>query len=168
MNPPVAQTWIDSPFGRLLARRSALGLSELHFPEGRPPPRPLCLPDEPAHPWFVQTHGLLARWAQFDADPALPPLDPQGTPFQEAVWRLLLQIPRGAHSDYASLAEQLGDRNKCRAVGGAVGRNPVGILIPCHRVLGRDGSLTGFGGGLPMKRQLLALKGVAWREGVNA
>lgn len=164
MNPALAQTHIDSPFGRLLARRTALGLSELHFPDGRPPAQALDLPEEPDHPWFAQTGALLAHWPRLRADPALPPLDPQGTPFQLRVWQLLREIPRGAHSCYGALAERLGDRNKCRAVGGAVGRNPIGILIPCHRVLGRDGTLTGFGGGLPMKRLLLRAEGVAWKE----
>lgn len=163
MNPLVAQTEIASPFGRLLLRRTASGLAELHFPEGRYPARPLPLPDEPAHPWFVQTRALLAQWDAYDADPELPPLDPQGTAFQRAVWQLLRGIPRGAHTHYGALAERLGDARKCRAVGGAVGRNPIGILIPCHRVLGRDGSLTGFGGGLAMKRQLLACEGVGWK-----
>lgn len=162
-SPMLAEARIASPFGMLLLRRTAKGLAELNFPEGRYPPAPLALPEEPGHPWFLQTQALLNAWADFPTDPELPPLDPQGTPFQQAVWRLLLGIPRGSHTSYGALAQQLGDARKCRAVGGAVGRNPIGILIPCHRVLGRDGTLTGFGGGLAMKCQLLACEGVGWK-----
>lgn len=162
--PFVAQTTITSPFGPLLLRRTAKGLAVLHFDAGRHPPPAMALPDEPAHPWFVRTRELVQAWAGFQQDPELPPLDPQGTVFQQQVWRLLLTIERGAVTHYGALAARLGDPNKCRAVGGAVGRNPIGILIPCHRVLGRDGSLTGFGGGLPLKRALLAAEGVSWKE----
>lgn len=161
--PFVAQAHITTPFGPMLLRRSALGLTEVNFANGRWPPKPLPLPDEPEHPWFVQTREVLARWPSLQADPELPPLDPHGTPFQRAVWNLLRHIPRGTSTHYGALAQQLGDRNKSRAVGAAVGRNPIGILIPCHRVLGRDGALTGFGGGLPLKRALLAAEGVAWK-----
>lgn len=162
--PFVAQATIASPFGSLLLRRTTKGLAVLHFESGRYAPAPMALPEEPQHPWFVRTREVLARWSHFEHDPELPPLDPQGTPFQLAVWQLLRGIARGTHTHYGALAARLGDANKCRAVGGAVGRNPIGILIPCHRVLGRDGSLTGFGGGLPLKRSLLAAEGVTWKE----
>lgn len=162
--PLVAQTLIATPFGRLLLRRTARGLAEVNFESPRWPPQPLPLPDEPDHPWFQRTRELLQAWPRLTQDPELPPLDPQGTPFQQAVWRLLLKIPRGAQTHYGAIAAQLGDPNKSRAVGAAVGRNPIGVLVPCHRVLGRNGALTGFGGGLPLKRQLLACEGVAWTE----
>lgn len=81
-----------------------------------------------------------------------------GTPFQKEVWELLQTIPYGETTSYAELARQLGRPDASRAVGAANGRNPIPIVIPCHRVIGSDGSLTGFGGGLPTKRRLLAFE----------
>ena len=86
------------------------------------------------------------------------PLAPVGTPFQKAVWQLLAEIPYGATTTYGSVAGLLGDAAKTRAVGAATGRNPIGIIIPCHRVIGADGSLTGFAGGLPTKVRLLDIE----------
>ena len=87
----------------------------------------------------------------------LPPLKPKGTPFQQKVWELLLQIPYGKICTYSDLAKQLGCKS-AQAVGGAVGRNPISILIPCHRVVGANGSLTGYAGGLEKKEFLLHLE----------
>ena len=89
------------------------------------------------------------------------PLDPQGTDYQLRVWRALREIPYGQTVTYGQLAKKLG--SAARAVGVAVGRNPVSILIPCHRVVGADGSLTGYAGGLENKKRLLRLEG-AWEE----
>ena len=86
------------------------------------------------------------------------PLDPQGTTFQLRVWRQLLDIPYGETRSYAWLAEAIGAPKAVRAVGAANGANPLAIVVPCHRVIGSNGSLTGYGGGLPMKRRLLALE----------
>jgi methylated-DNA-[protein]-cysteine S-methyltransferase len=83
------------------------------------------------------------------------PLDLNGTPFQRAVWRALLLIPYGSTWSYGKLASQIGRPNASRAVGGANHRNPVSIIVPCHRVIGGDGSLTGYGGGLWRKEWLL-------------
>lgn len=84
-----------------------------------------------------------------------------GTPFQRSVWQALLSIPRGATVSYAELARRVGRPGAARAVGRAVGANPVPLLVPCHRVVASDGGLGGFGGGLPMKRALLRQEGVA-------
>ncbi len=84
--------------------------------------------------------------------------DPVGTPFQRAVWRLLRTIPRGRTLSYGELAEKLGRPGAARAVGAANGRNPIAIIIPCHRVIGGDGTLTGYAGGLERKRKLLELE----------
>ncbi len=91
------------------------------------------------------------------------PLDPAGTPFQKAVWAQLLQIPYGHSLCYSQVAEALGQPRAVRAAANAIGRNPCLVLIPCHRVLGKDGSLTGFGGGLDMKKYLLDLEGIPWK-----
>lgn len=87
------------------------------------------------------------------------PLDLEGTAFQKQVWQNLLNIPYGETVSYGQIAERLGDPRKARPVGGAVGSNPVGIIVPCHRVIGKDGSLTGFGGGLDVKTYLLKHEG---------
>ena len=84
------------------------------------------------------------------------PLAPVGTPFQMRVWKALLEIPFAQTTSYGELATKLGDRNASRAVGLANGRNPIGIIVPCHRVIGANGALTGYGGGIERKRWLLA------------
>lgn len=89
------------------------------------------------------------------------PLAPSGTPFQLKVWRELRKIPYGKTITYAVLAHRAGNDAACRAVGAANGRNPLPIIVPCHRVIGSDGSLTGFGGGLAAKRKLLELEGAS-------
>ena len=86
------------------------------------------------------------------------PLGPKGTPFQQDVWRALTTIPYGKTVSYADIAKTIGRPDAVRAVGAANGQNPIPIVIPCHRVIGSNGSLTGFGGGLPMKRALLELE----------
>ncbi len=87
------------------------------------------------------------------------PLQPMGTLFQRKVWQALLDIPWGETRSYLDVAHAVGNPKGVRAVAQAIGKNPIGIIIPCHRVIGKDGSLTGFGGGLPMKATLLALEG---------
>ncbi len=93
------------------------------------------------------------RLTRFDV-----PLEPEGTEFQQQVWQELQQIPFGETASYSDIAYAIGNPQATRAVGSANGSNPIPILIPCHRVIGRDGSLTGFGGGLPIKRFLLQLE----------
>jgi methylated-DNA-[protein]-cysteine S-methyltransferase len=91
------------------------------------------------------------------------PLDPQGTPFQKQVWEQLHRIPYGQTISYKTLAERIGNPSAVRAVGAANGANPLPIVVPCHRVIGADGSLVGFGGGLPLKKYLLELENPARR-----
>jgi len=91
-----------------------------------------------------------------------------GTPFQREVWAALRRIPAGETRTYGSLAVEIGRPKAVRAVGLANGSNPISIIVPCHRVIGSDGSLTGYGGGLPRKRWLLAHEGAAWRESSRA
>lgn len=87
------------------------------------------------------------------------PMAPVGDEFQQTVWAMLRDIPLGTTTSYGELAARLGDRNLARRVGNAVGRNPISIIVPCHRVVGADGSLTGYAGGLERKRHLLELEG---------
>lgn len=90
------------------------------------------------------------------------PVQPQGTPFQRKVWNALREIPYGTTISYSGLAARIGDPSAVRAVGLATARNPIPIIIPCHRVIGKDGSLTGFGGGIALKASLLRLEGAAF------
>jgi len=98
------------------------------------------------------------RRARFDVR-----LAARGTPFQHAVWQALLQVPFGATSTYGAIARAIGRPSAVRAVGAAVGANPIGIVVPCHRIIGRDGTLTGYASGLDRKAKLLALEGHAAR-----
>ena len=114
-------------------------------------------------PVFDQARRWLDAYFSGDVPGPLPPLAPQGSAFRREVWKLLLEIPRGETVTYGALAERLRARGvaaSARSVGGAVGHNPISILIPCHRVVGSDGSLTGYAGGLDKKLRLLELEGV--------
>jgi O-6-methylguanine DNA methyltransferase len=94
------------------------------------------------------------------------PLDMQGTDFQKQVWRQLQEIPYGETRSYRQIAAAIGQPNAVRAVGAANGSNPLAIVVPCHRVIGASGKLTGYGGGLPLKKRLLELEG-AWTMGLR-
>lgn len=155
----ILQCRIATPLGPLTAARSAAGLSGLWFDGQKHHPGPLDVPeDDGRDPVLSATEAALT--AYFSGKPfALPPLDPAGTAFQRAVWQALLEIAPGASDSYGRLAERLGRAQAARALGAAVGRNPISVLIPCHRVVGADGSLTGYAGGLERKKALLSLEG---------
>lgn len=148
---------IDSPIGELLLVADDQGLRRLGFQAG---PHPL-IPD-PA--WIRMAHlaeAFEAQLAEYFAGQRQRfevPLAPQGTAFQQAVWAALREVPYGTTVSYGELARRLGRPAASRAVGAANGANPVPILIPCHRVIGSLGQLTGFGGGLAIKEALLALE----------
>ena len=115
-------------------------------------------------PVLEQAEVWLSRYFEGRAPEFTPPLSPRGTPFQKAVWEILLTIPFGRTMTYGEIAAILADRAgrerlSPQAVGGAVGRNPISLIIPCHRVLGAGGSLTGYAGGLDRKEKLLAMEG---------
>lgn len=150
---------IDSPVGPLLLAADDTHLQVLEL-------------ETPAHPvkrgddWQPGRNAVLdAAQAQLDQYFAGTrqqfdlPLAPQGTEFQCAVWWTLADIPYGQTISYAQLASRIGKPTAMRAVGSANGRNPLSIVLPCHRVIGADGSLTGYGGGLPIKTFLLNLEG---------
>jgi methylated-DNA-[protein]-cysteine S-methyltransferase len=146
-----AQARFDSPVGTLTAAATERGIALLAFDA----PDLGDLPVAPGQRWLAQLGRELARFWQ---DPALPfsvPLDMQGTPFQRAVWQALAGIPSGQTRSYADIARQVGRPAAMRAVGAANRANPVAIVVPCHRVIGRDGTLTGYAGGLPRKAALL-------------
>lgn len=149
---------IDSPVGRLLLAGDGDGLIQVGFQSG---PRPL----RPADGWIVDGTPFRAAVTQLEEYFAGKrrrfelPLAPRGTEFQRQVWRALTEIPYGKTISYGELARRIDKPSASRAVGLANGANPLPIIVPCHRVIGADGSLTGFGGGLPIKRRLLALEG---------
>lgn len=110
-------------------------------------------------PIFDETRRWLDLYFAGKKPDFTPLLSPQGTPFQQRVWDILLTIPYGKTMSYGEVARRISPTMSAQAIGGAVGRNPIGIIIPCHRVIGADGSLTGYGGGMERKRWLLELEG---------
>ena len=167
-SPYVAQARLGTPLGTMTAASTARGLAGLWFDGQRHHPGPIEAPVNERDPYIAQARRELtayfgsggARAAGFDV-----PLDAQGTPFQQSVWALLRTIRCTQLSRYGELARRLGRPQAARAVGAAVGRNPLSIIVPCHRVLGQDGSLTGYAGGLPRKRALLRLEGALVDDG---
>ena len=114
--------------------------------------------DYPQHPLLDEARRQILAYLEGSLRVFKLPLAPQGTAFRQEVWRQLLTIPYGETMSYGQLAARLGDKNKARAVGGAAHHNPIALIIPCHRLIGADGGLTGFAGGLPLKAALLALE----------
>ena len=150
-------TQIESPVGPLLLVADDVGLREILFVNGRHHARPDPGWKEQATPFKETIRQLHAYFAGELEDFALP-LAPQGTAFQLRVWKRLCDIPYGETISYGQLARRIGNPNASRAVGLANGANPIPIVIPCHRVIGSNGKLTGYGGGLPIKEKLLALE----------
>ncbi|MBR7190030.1 MAG: methylated-DNA--[Oscillospiraceae bacterium] len=143
-----------SPLGELILVSDGSALTGLrftgqrHFPAGLPAPGPVS-----ASEVFEDTARWLELYFSGERPSLLPRLSPEGTAFQRAVWERLLRIPYGKTVTYAELAAGLG--TSARAVGGAVGRNPISLIIPCHRVVGAGGALTGYAGGIGRKEALL-------------
>lgn len=147
----------DSPLGRMLLVGMDGVLEKLHFPNST---ERLEIPED----WQDNAAGfrealrqLREYFAAARQEFALP-IAPRGTPFQVRVWQELRKIPFGETASYGAIAERIGNPRACRAVGMANSKNPIPIIIPCHRIIGKDGSLTGFGGGLTVKKQLLDLE----------
>ncbi|RZI56187.1 MAG: methylated-DNA--[protein]-cysteine S-methyltransferase [Rubrivivax sp.] len=153
-----AWTETDTPLGRLMIARNADGLSGLWFEAQKYHPGALSAPRDDDDALLRDTVAAMKDY--FAGRVAvMPPMSPSGTVFQQAVWQALLGIPAGETVTYGELAGRLGRPEAVRAVAAAVGRNPVSVLIPCHRVVGADGSLTGYAGGLHRKEALLTIEG---------
>lgn len=156
---PVATRHVTT-LGPVLLAATPRGLAGLWFDGQRHHPDTTGWHFDPAHPVLLAAIAQLddyfaGRRTTFDL-----PLDLQhGTVFQQSVWRALLAIPRGASTSYAQLGSRIGAPAAARAVGAAVGRNPLSVVVPCHRVLGSGGALTGYAGGLDRKTALLRLEG---------
>ena len=152
---------IDSPVGKLRLIADGDRLVSIWFEHGRDAARaPLDL-EERSSEVLEKTREQLEEYFAGRRQTFDLPLDPRGTEFQRRVWRRLTSIAYGETTTYGALARELGDAGASRAVGLANGSNPLPIVIPCHRVIGADGSLTGFGGGLPVKQALLELERAA-------
>ncbi len=163
----IAQAQLDSPLGPLLAAATAKGLAGLWFDDQAHHPGLLDAATDPHQRWIAMVQEELDRYWAGEASGASGaalrfkvPLDLHGTPFQRAVWQALLAIAPGDTCTYGDIAARIGSAAAVRAVGAAVGHNPVGIVVPCHRVIGRDGKLTGYAGGLHRKQALLTLEHV--------
>jgi methylated-DNA-[protein]-cysteine S-methyltransferase len=149
--------YMESPIGRLLVAGDQEGLRHIGFPSGK---NPL----QPGSAWKEDRNALaeaireLHAYFEGELKTFSLTLTPRGTPFQLSVLRALQEIPYGQTISYGELARRIGRPRASRAVGAANARNPLPIVIPCHRVIGSDGSLTGFGGGLEVKEALLALE----------
>ncbi len=152
-------TEMKSPLGTLLLTAEDGALTGVHFP-GQKHDKP-HQPDWKRgddEPVLAKARAQLAEYFEGRRSDFDLKLAPRGTPFQQAVWRALLAVPFGATSTYGSIAAAIGRPSAVRAVGAAIGANPIGIIVPCHRIIGRDGSLTGYAGGLDRKTKLLALE----------
>ena len=149
---------IDSPVGPLMLAARDDGLRHIEFRENR---RPADRSDWHGgdSPVLQAAEAQLREYFAGERRAFDLPLAPRGTPFQLQVWQALAGIPYGSTVSYAQLAQAVGNPEAMRAVGAANGRNPLPIVLPCHRVIGADGALVGFGGGLPVKQQLLRLEG---------
>jgi methylated-DNA-[protein]-cysteine S-methyltransferase len=151
-------SFVETPIGPLLIAGDAESIHRIDFPKNGRASKP-----EPG--WTESSKGPVAQairqlkeyFAGKRVDFDLP-LAPEGTEFQRTVWQRLQEIPYGETISYGELAKRVGNPKASRAVGAANGQNPIPIVIPCHRVIGANGKLTGFGGGLPTKEALLALE----------
>jgi AraC family transcriptional regulator of adaptative response/methylated-DNA-[protein]-cysteine methyltransferase len=156
----------QSPLGPLLVAATSRGICRLTFDEDE-----RALKRRFPNATIVADDGTISAWAEgallaieHPAQTPELPIDVRGTAFQEAVWKELRKIPLGETRSYADIAAAVGQPQAVRAVGTANGRNPVAVLVPCHRVIRSDGSLGGYAGGLDRKRKLLAGEGANWKE----
>jgi len=148
----------DSPHGTMLLAATPKGLAGAYFKGQKHFPKARDWQRDTRHPLLRQARRELqeyfaGRRRRFDV-----PLDPPGTPFQRSVWKSIAKVGFGKTMTYGELARRAGHPGSARAAGAATGRNPLGIIVPCHRILGSNGSLTGYAGGLRRKRALLALE----------
>ena len=155
-----ACTRYESPLGTMLLAATARGLAGVWFVGQKHGPIEADWPEDASDPVLREAVAQLRAYFAGERQAFALPLDfATGTPFQQSVWQALCAIPAGGTTSYAELARRLGRPQAARAIGAAVGRNPVSIVVPCHRVLGTGGALTGYAGGLDRKTALLRLEG---------
>ena len=156
-----AQASVATPLGPMLLARTDAGLAGAWFEGQKAHPGRIAAPRIDDDPLLHEAAAQLAAYFNGRRNSFKLPLDLLGTAFQRQVWQALLGIGRGQTTSYGEIARGIGSPLAVRAVGAAVGRNPLSVIVPCHRVLGRDGSLTGYAGGLHRKAALLRLEGVS-------
>jgi methylated-DNA-[protein]-cysteine S-methyltransferase len=150
-----AQARIETPLGPLTLAATPRGLALVWFDAQAHRTNEVDAPVASDHPHLALAAREFTAYWQNARTPFSVPLDPQGTEFQRAVWDVLCTIAPGALSTYGEVARRIGKPAAVRAVGAAIGRNPIGIVVPCHRVVGGNGSLTGYAAGIPRKQALL-------------
>jgi len=157
---PLACQRFESPLGTMLLAATDRGLAGLWFLGQRHGPAAPPGPEVADHPVLGEAARQLRAYFAGERSSFALPLDfAWGTPFQQSVWQALLAIPAGQTTSYAELGRRVGRPQAARAIGAAVGRNPVSVVVPCHRVLGTAGALTGYAGGIERKTALLRLEG---------
>ena len=158
-DPSIVKTSFQSSIGPMTLAATDQGLAGAWFDGQRHQPDYANWPLQPNHPVLKQAVQQLKQYLAGKRSSFDLPLDLRGgTEFQQSVWQALLTIPAGATTSYGAIGQRVGKPKAVRAVGAAVGRNPVSIIVPCHRVMGADGSLTGYAGGLDRKQTLLQLE----------
>lgn len=155
----ICYTYLDSPIDKLLVACDNKGLRQLTF-ENHRHPRPIQEDWIEDAKQFTEVKKQLGEYFAGKREVFDLPLSLHGTEFQQQVWQALVQLPYGRTTTYTDLSNSIGRPDAVRAVGTAIGRNPISIIVPCHRVLATDGSLAGFAGGLDRKTALLKLEGV--------
>lgn len=155
-------TYYPSPVGRLLILSDGESITHIDFEKEQYEPNPKWHKQDEL-PVFRKARLAFERYFNGEVERFSDiPLKPEGTAFQQAIWQTLREIDYGKLSSYGELALRINNPKAVRAVGGAVGSNPISIIIPCHRILGKDRTLTGFGGGLEAKRFLLQLEKIPY------
>ena len=154
----LAYDQFDTPHGTMLVTATPKGLAGVYFKGQKHFPKKREWRRDARHPVLRQARRELAEYfagkrARFDV-----PLDPQGTVFQRSIWKAISKVGFGKTLTYGELARRAGHAGSARAAGAATGRNPISVIVPCHRIMGSDGSLTGYAGGLNRKRALLRLE----------
>ena len=163
-HPSIVQSSVPSPLGTIFMAATAIGLAGLWFEDQRylPPglTGPAAWPTDARHPVLKQASQQLGEYFSGQRSHFDLPLDLRGgTAFQQSVWQALLGIAQGEVISYGEVSRRIGNPTAVRAVGGAIGHNPISIIVPCHRVMGSNGALTGYAGGLARKTALLQLEG---------
>ena len=156
-----AQRTMNSPVGRLKLIASEKGLAAVLWDNDPRRVRVCCASANKANETLLEAERQLREYFDGKRTKFSLPLDLQGTEFQTKVWESLLGIPFGKTLSYSEIARRIGKPKASRAVGAAVGRNPIAIIVPCHRIIGASGQLTGFAGGLEIKEKLLKLEGIS-------
>ena len=163
MNTTLNYQYLDTPLGRLRLVSDGHALLRIEFSDSHESDG-----QQRSDQVLQQTATQLQQYFAGDRETFSVPLAAQGTEFQQGVWAALRAIPFGETCSYRDIAESIGNPKAVRAVGAANGRNPIPIIVPCHRVIGSNGSLTGFAGGLAAKQQLLSLEGITIKSGVRS